>query len=117
MKTDGRKVDPQGLTSMWFAISVSGWFLLGNLTYSHFYQKNYTEFSKLIGIFIALTSYAVVNYVYSSNDRYLKVYNKYISSADNKSKGKLIFLSFVLMLLPYILIPFVLIYCPIGVSH
>jgi hypothetical protein len=110
METDGRKVDPQNLTSMWFGICISGWCLFGNIIYSHYFQKNSAEFNKLILFFIAFTSYAIVNYIFSSNDRYLKVYNKYISSADNKSKGKLIFFSFAFMLLPYILIPFIFIF-------
>jgi len=110
METDGRKVNPQSITSWWFGICVSGWFLFGNITYSQYFQKTSDEFNKLILIFIAFTSSAIVNYIFSSNDRYQKVYNKYISSTDSKSKGRLIFLSFAFMLLPYILIPFIFIF-------
>ena len=115
METDGRKVNPQSITSWWFGICVSGWVLFGNISYSHYFHSNYfqkssDDFNKLVLFFVGLTSYAIVNYIFSLNDRYLTVYNKYVSSADSKSRGKLIFLSFTFMLLPYILIPFIFIF-------
>lgn len=115
MKTDGRKVDPQSLTSLLFGLSTSGWVIFATAAYSHYahydyFQDKYVEFDKWIVFFTGFITYVIVNYIYSANDRYLKVYNKYISFADSKSKGRLIFLSFTFILLPYILIIFVLIF-------
>ena len=110
MKTDGRKVEPLSLTSMWFGVCVSGWTLLIGLLYSHFTKQDYTSFNKLVLFFVALLSFGIINVVYSSNSRYLNVYTKYIALYGDKNKGRFIFFSFAFLLLPYILLPIVLIF-------
>jgi hypothetical protein len=109
MKTDGRKVEPKSLTSMWFGVCVSGWVLFVSLLYSHFTKKGYPSFNNLVLFFIGLLGFGIVNVIYSSNDRYLNVYNKYIALYGDKSRERLALFSFAFLLLPYILIPIVLI--------
>lgn len=106
MKTDGRKVDPQGLTSMWLGLCIGGWFLLIDIGYFHFVQKSFPDNThNIVLIFITLISMGLMRNLYASDDRYLKVYTKYISCEVEKNKGKEIFFSFMFVLLPYLLLP------------
>lgn len=67
-KTDGREVDPQGLTSMWFGICVCGWLLLGKIVYSQYFQRSITELTMWIITFVGFTTYAMVYNYYRSSD-------------------------------------------------
>lgn len=105
MKTDGRKVDPPGLTSMAFGLCFGGWFFFIDWFYYHFILHSFPEsIHKLILIFVVFLFAGIINKVYSSNERYLKVYNKYMSSDIVKNKNRAILLSVLFILLPYIIL-------------
>lgn len=106
MKISGRNVNPPGLTSMAFGLCIGGWLFLIDWAYSHFINNKYPDQSHiLLLIFIVLISGGIVNSYYSNNYRYLRIYDKFISS-DNLKKSKGIGLSFLFIFLPYILLAF-----------
>jgi hypothetical protein len=106
MKTDGRNVDPTGLTAMMFGICVTGWCIDFTLLYykyvvkTTYFGNGYTSY---IFILVGLVSYGLINNYYSSKDRYLVIYNKYLSMETNK-KNSSILLSFFFIMLPYIIL-------------
>jgi hypothetical protein len=107
MKTDGRNVDPTGVTAMMFGICVTGWFIDFTLLYYKFILKTtYAENSYMayIYVLVGLISYGLINNYYLSKDRYLAVYNKYLSMETNK-KNSSILLSFIFIILPYVNTP------------
>jgi hypothetical protein len=108
MKTDGRNVEPTGLTAMMFGICVMGWFIDFTLLYFKFILKttyfgnSYTTF---IFILVWFISYGLINNYYLSKDRYLVIYNKYLSMETNKRSSPIL-LSFFFITLPYIILGF-----------
>jgi len=106
MKTEGRKVDPENATSMIFGLSIGGWFILIDVIYHHFFLKiPLNNIDIIISAFIMIISWGLVNTFYSKNERYLIVYTRYMASDIVKNKAKEIFISFLFLLLPYILLP------------
>jgi hypothetical protein len=90
MRVDGRKVNPPSLTASLFGICLSGWFFFFDYLYYHFKLHKFPEnIHKLLTIFIAFLVGGIINKIYFSNDRYLQVYNGYMSSgiARDKKKG------------------------------
>jgi hypothetical protein len=103
MKTNGRKVDPQRYTALAFSICSIGWYILVMELYDRFLSYHTTHINTIIIIIVALLSGGVINEIYSRNDRYIKVYNKYVSAVTIKNKGKFILFSWLFILLPYLL--------------
>ncbi len=113
MKTNGRNVNPTSATAMMFSICVVGWSICLILFYSDFITKiNYFRNSnnKYIFALIGLLSYGIVNSYYSSKDRYLTIYNKFSAGVSNRKNT--ILLSFIFIILPYIVI---LLFCILKV--
>gem|GEM_PF-6760705 len=104
MKTDGRKVDPLIMTAIMFGICTEGWLLLIISWYNRFkFPNNLTDIYKLVSLFVMIISGGIINQFYQSNGRYLKVYDKYITSIVEKDKNKSIFLSFLFIFSPYLI--------------
>ena len=105
MKMDGRKVDPTGMTAIMFGVCFGGWFVLLDWLYYHFMLHTYPgSINKLVSIFVVFLFAGLINQIYLSNDKYLKVYNDYISSATEKNRGKSTFFSFIFIILPFLLL-------------
>ena len=103
MKTDGRKVDPLLMTAIMFGLCGEGWFLLIAFCYNHLtFPSLLSSTFELVSMFVMVISGGIVNQFYSSNNRYLKVYDKYITSIIEKDKNKSIFLSFLFIFSPYL---------------
>ena len=103
MKMNGRKVDPQRYTALVFSICSVGWLVLGIELYDRFLVNRAMDLNMLLVVFVALLSGGVIKQIYSRNDRYLMVYDKYTESGKMKNKGKYIFYSFLFIFIPYVL--------------
>lgn len=106
MKTDGRKVNPPSITSMILGLCIGGWcFLIIFLYFRFMSHKTFIpNLYTYILIFISLISVGLINEFYSSHERYLRIYNRYLLLGTNINKRGPIFLSFLLIFLPYLLI-------------
>ena len=102
MAQNGRNVDPQHLTSLSFGICVCGWALLSIDIYNKVAGKN-IDISKLFYGFLSLLASGIVSLIYSKNDRYQKVYDKFITSNKIKNRAKAILISFIFIFFPLIL--------------
>ena len=108
MKTDGRNVDPIAATAMMFGICSMGWSIVFTILYYKFISKSsyssngYTSF---VYILIWLVGYGLINNYYTSKERYLVIYKKYLSMETDKRRGPIL-LSFLFVLLPFILLGF-----------
>ena len=102
----GRKVNPQGLTSMAFGLCTGGWVILLIMFYLKFIEHKvfFNDVTKYSIIIITLISAGLVNEFYSSNDRYQKVYNEYSSSGFVKNKKRAMLFSFFIIFLPYLIL-------------
>lgn len=107
MADNGRKVNPQGLTSVVFGICTNGWFVFFTELYFYLSKSHRITINTLVYVIVALFSAALVNLIYSRNDRYRVVYNKYQQSNKKKSRRAVIF-SWVFIFFPYILLLFFL---------
>jgi len=104
MKMEGRKVNPQGLTSLAFGLCFGGWFFLIDWAYHHFVLHNFPgDTHKFYSMIAVVVFYGIIDEVYSANDRYLKVYDKYVSSDKIKNRRSAILFSILFIILPYIL--------------
>jgi hypothetical protein len=105
MKTDGRKVDPPRLTSLAFGLCFGGWFLLIDWIYYHFVLHRFPGFNHKLVLILAMFLFAgIINEIYSTNDRYLKVYDQYMSPGIIKNKRMAILFSIFFILIPYIVL-------------
>lgn len=106
MKTDGRKVNPQSLTSMAFGLCVGGWVILFTVFYLQFITQKVLipDLVKYIIGFVILISAGLINEFYSSGNRYQKIYKEYISGDIVKNKKKGVLLSFLFIFLPYFIL-------------
>jgi hypothetical protein len=109
MKTNGRKVDPQRYTALAFSICSVGWLMLCIELYDRFLVNRSMDVNMLLVVFVALLSGGVIKQIYSRNERYIVVYNKYTASGKMKNKGKYIFYSWLFIFSPYVLF---LLFCP-----
>ena len=104
MKLNGRKVNPQSLTSLAFSICSVGWLIFLIELYDRFFNEHHTtNVNTIVVIIVALLSGGLVNKIYSKNDRYLKIYNKYSASDKNSNKKRSTFLSWIFIWIPYLL--------------
>jgi len=104
MKMDGRKVDPQLMTAIMFGMCAEGWLLLITSCYNHFkFPINLSDTYKLLSLLVMVISGGIINQFYQSNNRYLKVYDNYITSIVEKDKKKSVFLSFLFIFSPYLI--------------
>lgn len=106
MKKAGRKVNPQSLTSMAFGICIGGWFILITVFYLQYnnHKVFISDFKKYIFIFVTLISAGLINEFYSSNNRFQKVYNKYINTVKPQNRKKTFLFSLLIIFLPYIIL-------------
>jgi len=107
MADKGRKVNPQGLTSVVFGICANGWFIFFTELYFFLFKSHRVTINTLIYVIVALFFAGLVNLIYSNNDRYLMVYNTYLQS-NKKQNGKAIVFSWIFIFFPYILLLFFL---------
>lgn len=87
VKTDGRKVDPTGLTSFVIGVCIGGWIFLLDSIFPSLLQKLTSGYHKLILIILAILFTALVNEIYTKNARYVKIYNQHTTSDIVKNKG------------------------------
>jgi hypothetical protein len=105
MKTKGRRIDPALLTAVTFGLCFGGWFFFVDVIY-HLYAKHslMNKMDKFILIAVAVLFAGIINEIYSSNDRYAKVHDKYVTSGKIKDKNRAIIFSFLFIYLPYIIL-------------
>ncbi len=103
MAQNGRKVDPQFSTSMLFGLCCCGWFLLLLELYTKLGNRNDIHINYLFYGLLGLLASGIVSLIYSKNDRYQRVYDKYITSNKIKNKKKGILISICFIILPFIL--------------
>lgn len=112
MKTNGRNVNPSSMVAFMFGLSIEGWGLLSFYLFYKFFKNNATIPSTAIVVLfvLAIVFASVVNEYYTSKNRYLDVYNDYISVSSKEAKSKNILFSFCVLLLPYaiLLLAFIL---------
>ncbi len=104
MVENGRKVNPEGLTSMLFGICANGWFIFFIELYYFISKSHRVTINILVYGIVALFFAGVVNLIYSRNDRYLKVYNRYLQSDKAQDRRRGIVFSGIFIFLPYILL-------------
>jgi hypothetical protein len=102
MAENGRKVNPPGLTSMVFGICGNGWFIFFTELYFYLSKAHRVVINTLVYILVTLFFAGLVNLIYSRNDRYLRVYNKYLQSDKMQDRRRAIVFSWIFIFLPYI---------------
>jgi hypothetical protein len=108
MAEAGRKVNSQGLTSVVFGICANGWFIFFTELYFYLFPIHRITINTLVYVIVALFFAGIVNLIYSNNDRYLKVYHKYLQSDKARDRKRAIVFSWIFIFLPYILLLFFL---------
>ena len=100
MKLNGRRVDPQSLTAFAFVIWGTGVsFVVIKLC--HFTIDHRSKYSPGI-IMLAIIGFScggIINEMYSSDFRYLKVYNKYALNGDPVNRRGILY-SWIFILVP-----------------
>ena len=106
MKTNGRNVSPSGMVALMFGLSIEGWGLLSFYLYYKYFKNNASIPSTAIVVLFALAIVfaSVVNEYYTNKNRYLNIYNDYISVSSNEAKSKNILVSFCVLLFPYLIL-------------
>jgi hypothetical protein len=104
MVEKGRKVNPQGLTSMVFGICANGWFIFFTEVYFSLFKSHRITINTLVYVIVALIFAGLVNVIYSSKDRYQVVYNKYQQSDKVRERQKAIVISWIFIFFPYLLL-------------
>jgi hypothetical protein len=104
MVEKGRKVNPQGLTSVVFGICANGWFIFFTELYFYLFKSQRVTINTLVYVIVALFFAGLVNLIYSSNDRYLTVYNRYQQSDKVQDRRRAIVFSWIFIFFPYILL-------------
>jgi hypothetical protein len=104
MVENGRKVNPEGLTSMLFGICANGWFIFFMEFYYFLSKSHRVPINILVYGLVVLFFAGIVNLIYSRNDRYLKVYNRYLQSDKAQDRRRGIVFSMIFIFLPYLLL-------------
>ena len=108
MAEAGRKINPQGLTSVVFGLCANGWFIFFTELYFYLFPIHRITINTLVYVIVALFFAGIVNLIYSNNDRYLKVYHKYLQSDKVRDRKRAIVFSWIFIFLPYMLLLFFL---------
>lgn len=106
MKINGRNVNPSGMVALMFGISIEGWGLLSFYLFYKYFKDNATiPSSAIVVLFVLAVIFgSLINEYYTSENRYLNIYNDYISVSSKKVKTKNILNSFCILLLPYLIL-------------
>lgn len=106
MKSNGRNVNPLGMAVLMFGLSIEGWSLLLFYLFFKYFRHGESIPSSivLILIVVAVIFSWLVNEYYTSNERYLQIYNDYISLSSKGSKQKNVLFSFCFLVLPYLIL-------------
>lgn len=106
MKSNGRNIDPLGMAALMFGLSIEGWSLLLFYLFFKYFRQNESIPSSIVLILFALAIIFswLVNEYYTSKERYLQIYNDYISLSSKGSKQKNVLFSFCFLLLPYLIL-------------
>jgi hypothetical protein len=106
MKISGRDVDPQNMAAIMFGLSIGGWYFAITLIYNRFVKHIYflKNTDTIIFIILAIITGGIINLIYSSNNRYLTVYDKFISSDIGKKRKRGLIISFGIVLMPLLII-------------
>jgi hypothetical protein len=98
-----RKVDPKSATSTCFGIWGAGCFLFFFSSYEKIARMAFVKINPLVYGLIGLLTGGIVDMVYAKNDRYQKVYEKFIVSRGIKFKTQGFLLSVGFIFLPLML--------------